>query len=371
MSEYQFYEFQAIDRPLSPEDQKYVHSLSSRVKLTATNAQFLYNYGDFRSKPEDLLDRCFDVHVYVANFGVRTLMIRFPKSLVGPKLFEPYCVKHCISTKATTKSTILKINIVREDYSGWLEEETYATGLLPLREALLKGDLRLLYLAWLATGFAEDAPNAAEEMVEPPVPPNLQQLSPDLQAFADLFQIDSDLIAAAAIESNAAQEVVEPIADWIATIPESERNAYLLRVAQGETHVGAELMQRLRQKFSKTSKAKLKSPGRTLADLITIADEQRDIRENKATKAAANARQKYLKTIAPKADAIWQEAMQLIELKQAQPYAEAVKHLVNLRDLAVSQGTLAEFQARIKSLQKRYATRSGLLTRLQKAGLLT
>jgi hypothetical protein len=45
--------------------------------------------------------------------------------------------------------------------------------------------------------------------------------------------------------------------------------------------------------------------------------------------------------------------------------------LVDLRDLAVSQGTLAEFQARIKSLQKRYATRSGLLTRLQNAGLLT
>jgi hypothetical protein len=398
MSEYQFYEFQAIDRPLSPEDQKYVQSLSSRVKLTATNAQFLYNYGDFRGKPEELLDRCFDIHVYVANFGVRTLMIRFPKSLVDPKRFEPYCVKHCISTKTTTKSTILKISIVREDYYGWLEEETYAAGLLPLREALLKGDLRLLYLAWLATSFAEDAPNAAEEMVEPlrllylawlatsfaedapnaaeemvepPVPSNFQQLSPDLQAFADLFQIDPDLIAAAAIESIAVQEVVEPITDWIATIPESERNAYLVRVAQGETHVGAELMQRLRQKFSKTSKAKLKSPGRTLAELITIADEQREIRENKATKATANARQKYLKTIAPKADAIWQEAMALIELKQAKPYDEAVAHLVDLRDLAASQGNLAEFQARIKSLQKRYTTRSGLLTRLQKAGLLT
>jgi hypothetical protein len=371
MSEYQFYEFQAIDRPLSPEDQKYVHSLSSRVKLTATNAQFLYNYGDFRSKPEDLLDRCFDLHVYVANFGVRTLMIRFPKSLVDPKLLEPYCVEDCISTKITKKSTILEISIVQEDYYGWLEEETYAAGLLPLREALLNGDLRLLYLAWLAAGFAEEAPNAPEEMVEPPVPPNLQKFSPALQAFADLFQIDPDLIAAAAIASTAAQEVVEPIADWIAALPEADRNAYLIRVAQGESHVGAELMQQLRKKFSKTSKAKLKSPGRTLAELITIAEKERKIRENKATKASANARQKYLKTIAPRADAIWQEALQLIELKQAQPYAEAVNHLVNLRDLAVSQGKLAEFQTRIASLQKRYATRSGLLTRLQKAGLLT
>ncbi len=371
MSEYQFYEFQAIDRPLSAEDQKYVHSLSSRVKLTATNAQFLYNYGDFRGDPEKLLDRCFDLLIYVSNFGNRQLAIRFPKTSINPKNFEPYCVKDCVSITTTAKSIILDINISQESYGGWLDEDTYAASLLALREELLQGDLRLLYLAWLAAGFAAYVPVPAEEMIEPPVPSNLKTLSPALKAFAELFEINPDLIAAAAIESPAAQEVVEPIADWIATIPESERNAYLLRVAQGETHVGAELMQQLRQKFSKTSKAKLKSPGRTLAELIAIADEQRDIRENKATKAAANARQKYLKTIAPKADEIWQKAMALIELKQAKPYDECVAHLVDLRDLAVSQGNLAEFQARIKSLQKRYATRSGLLTRLQKVGLLT
>jgi hypothetical protein len=34
MSEYQFYEFQAIDRLLSPDDRDYIHSLSSRVKLS-------------------------------------------------------------------------------------------------------------------------------------------------------------------------------------------------------------------------------------------------------------------------------------------------------------------------------------------------
>jgi hypothetical protein len=43
-------------------------------------------------------------------------------------------------------------------------------------------------------------------------------------------------------------------------------------------------MQRLRKKFSKTSKAKLKSPERTLAELITIAENGRKIRANKATK---------------------------------------------------------------------------------------
>jgi hypothetical protein len=51
-----------------------------------------------------------------------------------------------------------------------------------------------------------------EELVEPPVPANLQKLSPALQAFADLFELDGDLIAAAAMESPGAQVQEEPIA---------------------------------------------------------------------------------------------------------------------------------------------------------------
>jgi hypothetical protein len=370
MSGYQSYEFQAIDRPLTPEEQKYVHSLSSRVKVTATNAQFVYNYGDFRGDPEALVDRCFDLYVHVSSYGVRQLIIRLPKGLVNPEIFAPYIVKRLVDIKKTKKSILLNIHIYQEGYARWLAEETYAASLLPLREELLRGDLRLLYLAWLAAGFGEDAVAPMEELVEPPVPANLQKLSPALQAFADLFELDGDLIAAAAMESPGAQVQEEPIAEWIAALPETDRNAYLLRVAQGETHVGAELMQRLRQKTT-TSKAKLKSPGRTLAQLCAIADEQYEIRETKANKSAAKARQKYLKSLEPKVTEIWQEVMNLIELKQPQPYTEAVAHLVDLRDLAHSQDKLVEFQARIMSLKQQFSTRSALITRLKNAKLLT
>jgi hypothetical protein len=49
MSEYQYYEFQTIDCPLTPKEQAEIKELSSRVKLTQTQAIFLYNYGDFRN----------------------------------------------------------------------------------------------------------------------------------------------------------------------------------------------------------------------------------------------------------------------------------------------------------------------------------
>jgi hypothetical protein len=54
----------AENRPLNSADQTYIRSLSSRVQLTANNAQFTYSYGDFRGKPEDVLERCFENQIW-------------------------------------------------------------------------------------------------------------------------------------------------------------------------------------------------------------------------------------------------------------------------------------------------------------------
>jgi hypothetical protein len=67
MSEYQYYEFQTIDRPLTAKEQAEIKELSSRVQLTPNRAIFLYNYGDFRGDPEKVLTQYFDV----TRFGVR------------------------------------------------------------------------------------------------------------------------------------------------------------------------------------------------------------------------------------------------------------------------------------------------------------
>ena len=60
MSEYQYYEFQTIDRPLTSKEQAEIRELSSRVKMTPTQAIFLYNYGSFHNKPEEVLTKYFD-----------------------------------------------------------------------------------------------------------------------------------------------------------------------------------------------------------------------------------------------------------------------------------------------------------------------
>ena len=82
MSEYQYYEFQAIDRPLGEADREALRTLSTRARITATSFTNHYEWGDFKGDPQRLMERWFDLHLYLANWGTRRLMIRLPKRLV-------------------------------------------------------------------------------------------------------------------------------------------------------------------------------------------------------------------------------------------------------------------------------------------------
>jgi hypothetical protein len=371
MSEYQYYEFQALDQKLTPADQTYLQTLSSRVKLSATSASFVYNYGDFHGKPEKVLDRCFDIMLYVANFGTRRLMFRFPKQLVDPKIFEPYYVEDCISVSTTPKSIILDLEFNAEDYYAWIEEdERWLRDLVPLRDDLMQGDLRALYLAWLRSGFNEYTEVAPEDAIEPPIPPNLKKLSRALNAFADFLMIDEDLIKAAASQSKTAQTIAEPIETWIAALPEAERNQYLLRVINGETHVGAELLLHLRERYGSQAIPMGTDSRRTLAELMEIAEGKQQQREQKEQKAAAKAREKQLNAIAPNAELIWKVVVELIEQKKSNSYTQAVAHLVDLHDLAEAEDDLDTFCDRLQQIIDRYPNRSAFLKRLEDAGLI-
>jgi hypothetical protein len=86
MSEYQYYEFQAVDRPLTPAEIAELRALSTRATITPTRLQNVYHWGDFKGKPLELMMRYFDAFVYVANWGTHRFMVRLPRRLLDPQL---------------------------------------------------------------------------------------------------------------------------------------------------------------------------------------------------------------------------------------------------------------------------------------------
>ena len=368
MSEYQHYEFQALDRPLTKDELSYVRSLSSRVELTSNKVVFVCSFGDFKVDPQKLVERCFDAMLYQASFGIQQVIFRFPRSLLNSTLFAPYCVPHFLTVSTTPEHILLNLKIVEEEGLGWIREEDWLTKLVPLRDDLLRGDLRMLYLAWLIAvqvDLAEDD----ENLIEPPVPPNLGNLSSALGSFVDLFGLDEDLISAAAESSPFEEEESEPLEDWIAALPEAERNDFLVRIARNESHIASQLVQRLRLlNQPHRSIAQPEQPRRSLADLMAIALTQEKNRKTREQQIARQARMAQLEALAPKEAVMWQEVFRLIELKQTKAYDQTIEYLIDLRDLAEQQETLPQFIARIKKMQDDYSSRSGLMARLQQAG---
>jgi hypothetical protein len=82
VGEYQYYEFQAIDRPLSEADRQTLRNLSTRARITATSFTNSYEWGDFKGDPAKLMERWFDLHLYLANWGPRRPMMRLPRRLI-------------------------------------------------------------------------------------------------------------------------------------------------------------------------------------------------------------------------------------------------------------------------------------------------
>lgn len=78
MSEYQYYGFVAIDRPLNRSEMAELRSRSSRATITATSFVNEYNRGDLKADPADWMRRYFDAFVYPANWCSCRLSLRFP-----------------------------------------------------------------------------------------------------------------------------------------------------------------------------------------------------------------------------------------------------------------------------------------------------
>jgi hypothetical protein len=149
VSEYQYYEFLALDAPLTEAQQAELRKLSSRAEITATRFANEYNYGDFRGSPEKLMERYFDAFCYLANWGSRQLMFRLPSALLDAETARKYCHADAASVTETGQYVIISLCLERDPDDTWVEGDGQLGTMVQARAELTAGDLRLLYLAWL------------------------------------------------------------------------------------------------------------------------------------------------------------------------------------------------------------------------------
>ncbi|PWU48945.1 hypothetical protein DLJ47_27410 [Micromonospora sp. S4605] len=381
MSEYQYYEFTAVDRPLTGRERAELRSLSTRADITATSFVNTYEWGNFKGDPRTLMERYFDAHLYLANWGTRQLMLRLPKHVLDPATVAQYCQGD--SASAWTAGTHVIIDLHDEDEDGtdeWdLDGHGLLTSIIPVRASLAAGDLRLLYLAWLRCVQSEEV---ADDEPEPPVPAGLGTLDAPLTAVAEFLRIDPDLIAAAAAGSSpAASDEPTPtqLRTWVVQLPARDKDAILANlITGGDSHLRSQLLRRYRD--AHPTDASTPTAARTAGELLATAAELRAERDRRDAdqrerdrvrreRSAAAARQRHLDTLAVDQPAAWQRVDTLIATKKPRDYDTAVQLLVDLRDLGERDADSRLFQQRLAELRTVHARKPSLLERLDLAGL--
>ncbi|MBM4026027.1 MAG: hypothetical protein FJ280_11570 [Planctomycetes bacterium] len=380
MSEYQYYEFQAIDRPLTEKEMAELRSYSTRARITRTSFVNDYSWGSFKGNEDAWMEKYFDAFLYLANWGTHVLKLRLPARLLDLKTAQQYCVGDSASAKGSRGNVILSFSS-DEEGGDWVEGEGELSPLIPVRAELARGDLRALYLGWLLCVQNEEL---HDEAIEPPVPPGLGKLDASLTSFADFLRIDEDLLDVAA-QASAALEERGPSRDevhaWAAGLPVAEKEDLLTRlIVEEDLTLATELQHRFLKDRDAGRRPGPPAARRTVGELLQAAEIRAEERRHAAARKraaekerhereAAKARAKHLDEIAGRQAQLWTKIDNLIAAKQPKPYDEAVRLLLDLRDLAQREGKQDEFRRRLEAIHTAHARKGTFIQRLHKAGL--
>lgn len=376
MSEYQYYEFVAIDQPLTAAQQRELRAVSTRGRISPSSFVNDYEWGDLKADPRDWMGRYFDAFLYLANWGTRRVALRLPLGVLSQDKVAAYCDGDSATAWSTATHVIIDMYSEDEGDEEWWDQEGMLAAIVPVRAELAAGDHRLLYLAWLLCvqnrELDEDAP-------EPPVPPGLARLTGPQQAFAAFLRLDADLLAVAA-EASAAVERKAPspqaLSRWVKALPEPEKDRIVLRLLRdGNPHLRSELLGRFHGPADEKRVA-ARTAGELLAAAETLWEQRRRRDQARAAaererreKAAAAAREARLLALAGRQEGAWQEVEVLIETKRPKEYDSAVELLIDLRAVAERAGDVPAFRQRVRALRERHVRKVSLVDRLDRQRL--
>ena len=378
MSEYQYFEFAAIDRPLTDGEMAALRAVSTRAVITPSGFVNHYEWGGLKADPLDWMRRYFDAFVYLADWAHCRFALRLPRDMFGKAELKPFGVKQSLTIDASEDHWILDWSLEGSDnYDRFAEDDGrgWMGRLVPLRDELIRGDQRSLYLGWLAGAAKGEVP---ETTLEPTVPAGLSQLSAAQNALAAFLEIDADIIAAAAIGSADASDRPESVDAWLQSLSPDELRSMLKSIVRADRpNPQREVASRYRAWHRQHApQAAPEARRRSVAELQSLAvpaGEERRRRDALAREQQAAARRTQrdaqLRLLMSDVDKRWLALHQQAERGSASAYEQAVRALSDLAEAYAIVSDRKTFDRELRRFLVRHAKRGALLRRLTEAGL--
>jgi hypothetical protein len=380
MSEYQYYEFLAIDRPLSADEMAELRALSTRATITPVGFTNEYNWGDFKGNPDKLMQRYFDAHVYVANWMTAIFMVRLPIEALTRETAKAAAVPPILEIKATKTHWIITWRLEEsenydrfgmEDGHGWMAR------LAPVRDELLRGDLRSLYIGWLAAVTGETMDH---DDVEPLCVNGLGTLTAAQQALAEFLEVDPDLLAGAGMGSPSSPKAEispEEMDEWIDALSREEVNSILKQLLEGKGQQAERSIMNLFASWRRgLQTGDTDAPRRTVgelrqnaekASLIRMEKQKRDRKQREIERREK--RKAYLKNLSSDFPKAWASVKEPVERGSGLGYDEACRILVDIAEAYALYATNKQFQKELEKFMAGHLRRKALIQRLVKAGI--
>jgi hypothetical protein len=374
MSEYQFYEFKSIDKPLTQIEKDEIGSWSSRTNASNTGAIFTYSYSDFPKDTLKVIEKYFDAMFYISNWGTKQLIFKLPNSLVDVNKLKQYCSE---GLNIIEKPDFILVNFCIDEEEGggnWIEGEGWLSSLSQLREDIISGDYRCLYLIWLKINteyLLNDWGNVEPESTEPNVPANLQTLNGALMDFVDIFEIDNDAITIASENSfDTSDENSKDYSEVISKLSDNEKNDILKRLLQNEPLLSIKFRKLLKNITDKDKVYDTKK-SRTIGELAKAISKLKEQRIKEEKRKQEEKRLEELKKIENEEDFLWDRVDLLIYEKNTKSYDEAIKLLKDLKKLAIYKEKFNNFCDKIENIKLKNTKLSALKSRIEQAKLIT
>jgi hypothetical protein len=205
-------------------------------------------------------------------------------------------------------------------------------------------------------------------------------LSGALEAFADFFGIDGDLIDAAIVKDGAPKDESghAQAHALIEALPEREKAALLIDLFDGEDlHFAAGFRRRIRDRLGRPGSEARRRTASDLRLAARKAAERRRRREEE--KAAAEQRrkeqekakedQRRLEALKRRGETVWTDVEAAVALRNTTGYDKAAALLADLRMLAQEPEDFAGFRLRLEDIRERHVRKGRFLEKLVSLGL--
>jgi hypothetical protein len=386
VSEYQYVVFQAVDGPLNDTQLEFAQRQSTRAEVSRWSLSVEYHYSSFRGDVDGLLRRGYDVYLQYTNYGSREIKLRMQSGMPFAKsVWSKYVDGKHLNWKSDANGSggILSLHPFHEesDVGDVWETQKYLDAAIAIRERLISGDLRALYLLWLCA--ADDDYNDPEVMIEPPVPHGIAESATYGGELLRFFGLDPLLLVAAGKDVNAAptDESQDHAARWVNALGEQPAKDMLLRFLIGDTaSEKARLLAAIRD--SQTSGGWPTSDKQRTFDELLQETAALRVEESakQARKAQAKAKREAAKVERERADRMkemlknqdkWlRESEQLVDAGGTHNYKAAAEILHDLREAVGGDEGDKIARRHAVNLAKKHPTLNHLKSSLRKHGLL-